>query len=117
MYVSSFCILLEGLIFIEANQQALSALWRGVVKALYTFSVKQTFKISELFIQYNTDSCCEQITGCVNICLHVSVSLLVPVCEVCVCALSNRSTSNSHDQMISQESKGKRNGHDQIYEM
>ena len=117
MSVSSFCILLEGLIFIEANQQTLSALWRGVVKVLYTFCVKQTFKISKLFIQYNTDCCCEQITGCVNICLHVSVSLLVTVCEVCVCALSNRSTSDSHDQMISQESKGKRNGHDQIYEM
>ena len=34
------------------------------------------FDISELFIQYNADSCCEHIAGGVNIYLHGRVSLL-----------------------------------------
>ena len=37
-------------------------------------SVKLIFDISELFIQYNTDICCEHITGGITIYLHGCVS-------------------------------------------
>ena len=49
--------------------------------------------INELFIQFNTDSCCEDITGGVNIYLYGCVSLLAHECPmcVCVCVISNQS--------------------------
>ena len=59
----------------------------------------QIFDISNLFIPCNTDSCCEYITGCVNIYLYGCVSLSAPhvlcifVCVcVCVCMIPNEST-------------------------
>ena len=48
-------------------------------------------------IKCNKGSCCEPITGCVNIYLYGCVSLLVPECAVCVpvflCVISNQGTS------------------------
>ena len=46
---------------------------------------KVNFCISKLFIQFNTGSCCVNITSGVNIYLYVCVSLLVPVYPVCIC--------------------------------
>ena len=43
---------------------------------------KDIFDINELFIQRNTDSYCEHITGCVNIYLYLSH-------WPCVCAVSS----------------------------
>ena len=37
------------------------------------------------FIHCNKDSCCEHITGAVNIYLYGCVSLLAPECAVCLC--------------------------------
>ena len=57
------------------------------------------FDISEVFIHCNKGSCCEHITGGVNIYLYGCVSLLAPECVVylCVfvfvCVISNQSTS------------------------
>ena len=56
---------------------------------------------SELFIQWDRDSCCEHIAVGVNIYLLGSVGLLAPECVVClcvclclfVCVISNQSTS------------------------
>ena len=47
------------------------------------------------FIQWNTDNCCEHITGGVNIYLYRSVSLLALVCAacLCLCVIWNQSTS------------------------
>ena len=45
---------------------------------------KKIFDISKLFIQCNTDSCCEHITGGVNMYLYGGVSLLAPDRVVCV---------------------------------
>ena len=45
---------------------------------------KYVFDISELFIQCNTDSCCEHISGGAYICLYRCVSLLTPVCALCL---------------------------------
>ena len=45
------------------------------------------FDISGLFIQCYTDSCCEHIIGGVNIYLYGCVSLLAPVCAMCLCCL------------------------------
>ena len=42
------------------------------------------FDISKLFIQCNTDSCFEHIAGSDNIHLYECVSLLAPVCAVCL---------------------------------
>ena len=39
----------------------------------------------KLFIQCNTCSCCEHITGSINIKLYACVSPLVPVCAMCLC--------------------------------
>ena len=59
----------------------------------------KSLDISELFIQCNTYSYCERITGGVNIYLYGCVSLLSPrLCcvFVCVvCAISNQSTSKN----------------------
>ena len=44
--------------------------------------------ITKWFIQCNTDTCCEHITGGVNyiiIYFYDSVSLMTPVCVVCLC--------------------------------
>ena len=40
--------------------------------------------MSELFIQFNIDSCCGHITGGVDIYLYRFVSLLAPACVMCV---------------------------------
>ena len=40
---------------------------------------------SKLFIQCNTESFCEHITGSINIYLHRCVSPLVPVCAMYLC--------------------------------
>ena len=58
------------------------------------------FDIIELFIQYNTDSCCEYVTGDVNIYLYGCTSVLVSkhVCLcVCVCvwSIKNHITSKN----------------------
>ena len=46
----------------------------------------KVFFINELFIQCNTDSCCEHITGDVNIYLHYLCRSFDPsLCCVCVC--------------------------------
>ena len=47
---------------------------------------KVNFDISKLFIQCNTDNCCEHITGVMLIYIYmcVCVSLLAPVCAVCL---------------------------------
>ena len=42
------------------------------------------FDIIELFIQYNTDSCCEYVTGDVNIYLYGCTSVLVSK-HICLC--------------------------------
>ena len=47
----------------------------------------QMFDISGLFIQCYTDSCCEHIIGGVNLYLYGCVSLLAPVCAICLCCL------------------------------
>ena len=46
---------------------------------------KQISDISELFIQYNKDSCYEDITVGVNKYLYGCFSLLAPECAVCPC--------------------------------
>ena len=46
---------------------------------------KQISDISELFIQYNKDSCYEDITVGVTKYLYGCVSLLAPGCAVCPC--------------------------------
>ena len=55
---------------------------------------------NQLFNQCNTDSCCEHITGGVNIYLFGCVSRLKPVCAVClylfVGVISNQNTSKKH---------------------
>ena len=45
---------------------------------------KVIFGNSELSIQCNKDSCCEHITGGLNIFLYGSVYLLAPECVVCL---------------------------------
>ena len=50
-----------------------------------TLYIKEIFDISKLFIECNTDSCCEHIAGGVNVYLYGCVSLLAPVCGVCLC--------------------------------
>ena len=53
------------------------------------------FWCQQSFIQWNTDNCCEHITGGVNIYLYRSVSLLALVCAacLCLCVIWNQSTS------------------------
>ena len=41
--------------------------------------------MSGKFIQCNKNSCCEHITGGVNIYLYGCISLLAPECAVCFC--------------------------------
>ena len=48
-------------------------------------SLKHVFDISKLFIQCNTHSCCEYITGSISLYLYGCVSLLAPVLCVYVC--------------------------------
>ena len=52
-------------------------------------SVKYISDISELFIQCDTDSCCEHITGGLYISLYGCISLLAPVYAL----ISNQSMS------------------------
>ena len=56
---------------------------------------EKTFDISELFIECNTDSCCEHITGGINIYLYGCVSPLRVLC-VFVCVISNQSNGKEH---------------------
>ena len=58
--------------------------------------------LSKLFIQCNTESCCEHITGSINIYLYACVSPLAPVFAMClwVCVISNQSTSKKPSQVL-----------------
>ena len=64
------------------------------------FKKKRYWKVNFWYywiIQYNTDSCCKHMADDVNIYLYGCVNLLVWVCCVslcvCVCVMSNQSTS------------------------
>ena len=79
--IRTVCVSWEELTFTESNQH----IWLLLV----TFKKqkhcgKQIFDISELFIQCNTNNCCEHITGDVNIYLHGCASLLASECVVFV---------------------------------
>ena len=71
----------EELSLIESNQQ-ICGFYKSPLEKKRN-SIKYIFDISKLFIQCNTDSCCEHITSGVNIYLYGCVSLLAPVCTVC----------------------------------
>ena len=75
IYTISFgilCVSQEELSVTESNQHMwllqLSKFWK--TKTLWNFA-EYIFKISNLFIQCNTDSCCEHITCGVNIYIMV----------------------------------------------
>ena len=50
-------------------------------------TLQSKFLIRELFITCNTDRCCEHAAGGVNIYLHRWVSVLTPMCALCLCLL------------------------------
>ena len=50
--------------------------------------MESKFLVSELFMQFNKDSCCEHITSGVNIFLYGCASLLAPECAVCLCVFT-----------------------------
>ena len=62
-----------------------------IVESKFLISVNYSFN------QCKRSSCCEHITGVVNIYLYECVSLLAPECAVCVCVfvcvILNQSTS------------------------
>ena len=56
------------------------------LKNKHTFDLyKVIFCQQVILIWCDTGSCCEHLTGAANTYLYICVSLLVPVCRVCVC--------------------------------
>ena len=74
--ISILCVSREELSLIKSNQQTCDFYKWAIRK--YLISANNSFSV-------NTDSCCEHITGGVNIYLYGCVSLLAPVCAVCLC--------------------------------
>ena len=88
VYVLFTYVLFEEPSLIASNQQIYD-LYKWIIFEKKRHPGKQFFDISELCILCNKDSCCEHITGGVNIYLHGCVCLLAPECavylSVCVC--------------------------------
>ena len=92
-HIFQYSVLQEKLSLIESNQQIYQAV--NLEKQRHCGTLQINFLISgnyfsnviksKLFIQCNTESFCEHITGSINIYLHACVSPLVPVCAMCLC--------------------------------
>ena len=82
IFVSIICVLWEEPSLIASNQQIYD-FYKRIIFENKRHSGKNTFDLSELFITFNKDSCCEHTTGGVHIYLYGYVSLLAPECVVC----------------------------------
>ena len=102
--ISILCVSQEWLSLTEFNKQIRDfCKWLILEKQRYNkinnkyIIKKQIFNISERLIQCNKDSCCEHITGAVNIYLCVGLLSLFVLCVyLFVCVISNQSASKSH---------------------
>ena len=75
--ISIVCVSRERLI--ESNQQIYD-FYKRVIFEKQKHCGEYIFDTSDLSIQCNTHSCCEDITGAVNMYLYECVSLLAPEC-------------------------------------
>ena len=78
-------------------------IYRGTLHSKFLISANVSSDViqSKLFIQYNTESCCEHMTGSINIYLHACVGpLCVPCVFVSVCVISNQSTSKKPSHVL-----------------
>ena len=92
--ISIICVSQEEHSLIASNLQIYD-LYKCIIFEKKRHCGKYIFYISELLIQRRKDSCCEPITGAAKIYLYGCVILLPSECVVClcVCAISNQSTS------------------------
>ena len=94
--ISILCVSQEELNLIESKDISLLQ-----VKNFWKANI---FDVSKLFIQYNTNSCCEYVAVGINIYLYECVSLIAPVCAACFCVyvfvISNQSTSKKTHYVV-----------------
>ena len=81
--ISVTCVSQDEFCLITSNQQVYNFYVQLLKRKGHC--AKQISDISELLIRCNTDSCCECMTGVVNIYLYGCGSLFAPECAVCIC--------------------------------
>ena len=99
-YITVFmCFMGRAYCFMESNHQICD-----VYKSIMFEKLRHcgTFLCQQIFIRCNPESCSEHIKDGANIYLHDYVTLLAPVCDVflCVCEISNQSTSKQPDHVL-----------------
>ena len=78
-FLQIVCVSQEEFTLIESNQQIYD-FYKRVIFEKQKHCGEYIFDTSDLSIQCNTHSCCEDITGAVNMYLYECVSLLAPEC-------------------------------------